>query len=180
MLSSLAHLSALDRRVVVSVNRLNLRPHLGRFFAVVSRLGDGVFWYALMAVIPFVHGWEAWPLSVALALNGAACTLIYKMLKVSTRRCRPCDAVVAMHRTVAPLDRFSFPSGHTLHAVGFTLLTILVQPVWTAILVPFAILVAISRLVLGLHWPSDVIAGACIGALTAIMSWYMGSGCGVW
>jgi len=180
MMSSLVQLSALDRALVVSVNRLNLRPLWGRLFAIISRLGDGVFWYTLMAVIPLVHGWQAWPLSVALAVNGAVCTAIYKLLKTSTKRCRPCDAVRTMHRTVAPLDRFSFPSGHTLHAVGFTLLTVLVQPVWTAVLVPFAILVALSRLVLGLHWPSDVIAGASIGAGCATLTWYCGLGTGLW
>lgn len=180
MLTSLTQLSALDRALVISVNRLNLRPLWGRLFAAISRLGDGVFWYALMAAIPLAHGWEAWSLSVGLAANGVVCTAIYKLLKTSTKRCRPCDAVDSMHRTVAPLDRFSFPSGHTLHAVGFTLLTVLVQPVWAVLLIPFTILVAISRLVLGLHWPSDVLAGASIGASCATLTWYLGAGSALW
>jgi undecaprenyl-diphosphatase len=174
MNATFLQLSLLDRSVAVAVNRLNLRPAWGRLFAIVSRLGDGVFWYTLMAVIPIVHGWEAWSLSLALALNGGLCTVMYKLLKESTQRPRPCDAVSDVHRTVAPLDRFSFPSGHTLHAVSFTLLTVMVHAEWGAILIPFATLVAVSRLVLGLHWPSDVLAGAAIGSVSALSTWYVG------
>lgn len=66
-----------------------------------------------------------------------------------------------------PLDRFSFPSGHTLHAVCFTLVACAHYPGLLLLLVPFTLLVAASRLILGLHWLSDVIAGAGIGGLMA-------------
>jgi undecaprenyl-diphosphatase len=72
--------------------------------------------------------------------------------------------------TTAPLDRYSFPSGHTLHAVSFAILygSFVPQLLW--ILVPFALLIGLSRVVLGLHYPSDVLAGAALGALLAIAS----------
>ena len=72
--------------------------------------------------------------------------------------------------TVAPLDRFSFPSGHTLHAVGFTLLAVHAHPELAWFLIPFTVLVALSRLVLGLHYPSDVLTGAAIGTLMATLA----------
>jgi undecaprenyl-diphosphatase len=71
---------------------------------------------------------------------------------------------------VAPLDRYSFPSGHTLHAVSFTIVTTAHAPELAPILVPFALLVAASRVVLGLHYPTDVAAGAFIGMLLASVS----------
>ncbi len=69
-----------------------------------------------------------------------------------------------------PLDAFSFPSGHTLHAVAFSIVAIAYYPALAWVLVPFSLLVAMSRLVLGLHYPSDVLAGAALGALIAWLS----------
>jgi undecaprenyl-diphosphatase len=68
------------------------------------------------------------------------------------------------------LDTFSFPSGHTLHAVAFTLVACSYYPGLTAVLMPFTLLTAASRVVLGLHYPSDVLAGAAIGAAVALAS----------
>jgi len=64
---------------------------------------------------------------------------------------------------VAPLDEFSFPSGHTLHAVTFTIIALAYAPLLAPLLLPFALLVAASRVVLGLHYPSDVLAATLIG-----------------
>jgi membrane-associated phospholipid phosphatase len=66
-----------------------------------------------------------------------------------------------------PLDHFSFPSGHTLHAVMVTITLGYIQPLLLILMLPFTILVALSRMILGLHYPSDVIVGAVIGASVA-------------
>jgi membrane-associated phospholipid phosphatase len=63
---------------------------------------------------------------------------------------------------VAPLDEFSFPSGHTLHAVSFTIVALAYYPWLAPLLVPFTAGVALSRVVLGLHYPSDVLAATGI------------------
>jgi len=76
----------------------------------------------------------------------------------------------AITSNARPLDQFSFPSGHTLHAVAFTTIAIAHYPQLAFLLIPFAFLVALSRMVLGLHYPSDVLAGAAIGAAIAGIS----------
>ena len=89
---------------------------------------------------------------------------MYRYLKRWTRRPRPfrlCDGVVAH---VPPLDEFSFPSGHTLHAVSFSVVALAYFPVLAPLLFVLCALIAASRVVLGLHYPSDVLAAIVIGA----------------
>jgi undecaprenyl-diphosphatase len=136
-------------------------------FRFVSRLGDGVFWYSLMLAMLAVGGGAALGPVGRMAGTGLACTSIYKWLKSKTSRPRPFAVENAVRAGADPLDPFSFPSGHTLHAVAFSVVAIAFYPMLAWLLVPFTLLVAVSRVVLGLHYPSDVLAGAALGALIA-------------
>ncbi len=138
-------------------------------FAAVSRLGDGVFWYALMLCLLLWHG-PAAAAAVTRMLAAALLGLVlYKWLKASTVRPRPCARNAGIRALAAPLDEFSFPSGHTLHAVSFSIVAVFHYPGLIWLLLPFTVLVALSRLVLGLHYPSDVLAGALLGAALALL-----------
>lgn len=148
-------------------NKKSKRQGVARLFAVVSRLGDGVFWYSLMAALPFLWGMNAVPVVLKMALAGVSGVIVYKCLKLATRRQRPCVRHESINNPVLPLDEYSFPSGHTLHAVGFTVIAGAHFPVLLWMLIPIAVLIAASRLVLGLHYPSDVIAGAMVGGALA-------------
>jgi len=167
---ALARIRALDLSLCRWLNQANRREAVGRFFALFSRLGDGVFWYALMACLPLIHGFSAVATSVHMVLTGVVSLLIYKWLKAHTSRPRPFMVSTGIIRRVPPLDEYSFPSGHTLHAVSFSVVLLSHQPGWFWIVVPFTALVAASRPVLGLHYPSDVLAGAVIGATVAWIS----------
>ena len=101
---------------------------------------------------------------LATALAGV---LIYKLLKNRLVRERPSLTHGDILCGTAPLDRYSFPSGHTLHAVSLTIMLAHFEPLLLPIALPFAVLVALSRVILGLHYPSDVIVGAVIGASLA-------------
>jgi undecaprenyl-diphosphatase len=157
-------------RVCLALNRWGGRPRVTRFFAAISRLGDGVFWYALMLLLPLADGWRGAFVGANLALTGIVALALYRTLKRRTRRPRPFAAHGAIVPHVAPLDEFSFPSGHTLHAVSFSLVACAWYPILALLLVPFAVLVAISRVVLGLHYPSDVLAATVIGSGLAVLS----------
>ena len=168
-----AHWSRLTQRELAWCLRFQQIVHqrgVVRLFVVVSRLGDGGFWYGLMALLLLTHGVAAAPTVGRMLVAGAVCLALYKWLKARTTRPRPCAQNARIQPRVAPLDEYSFPSGHTLHAVAFTLIAVYDYPPLAWLLLPFALLVALSRVVLGLHYPSDVLAGALLGASLALLA----------
>ena len=136
-------------------------------FRVASRLGDGIVWYLLIALLPILYGVAALKPAIVMALTGALGVAIYSLLKRVFVRERPFITHTAIDLVGAPLDRYSFPSGHTLHAVSFAWQATAHFPEFGWVLIPLAGLIAGSRVVLGLHYPSDVLAGAAIGAALA-------------
>jgi len=162
-----------ERRLCLAMNRWGARHALRRFFGVISRLGDGVFWYALMAVLATFGGTRGIVAALHMALTGIVAATMYKGLKRWTRRPRPFRTHDAIIPYVAPLDEFSFPSGHTLHAVSFTLIALAYYPMLAPLLVPFTVLVMLSRIVLGLHYPSDVLAATVIGSVLGALSLWL-------
>ncbi|AOV16306.1 phosphatase PAP2 family protein [Acidihalobacter aeolianus] len=172
----LERLTEVDQHVCHLFNRANHRRLPAKVFAAVSRLGDGVLWYTIILTLPLIHGAAAARVSLQMVAVGLISLMLYRWLKHTTSRPRPCQAEVGILQSVPPLDEFSFPSGHTMHAVAFSIILVAYYPMWAILVIPFTILVALSRLVLGLHYPSDVIAGALIGTLTASASLYAFSG----
>lgn len=141
-----------DRRLALALHRGFAQPASRQVLALASRLSDAAPWGVLIALLPWLD---------------AANLVLYGALKRGTRRPRPferCDGIRACARVP---DAFSFPSGHALHAVAFAALLSAFYPALAPWLWGFAVLVGISRVVLGLHYPSDVLAGALIGAATA-------------
>ena len=144
-----------------------------RYFQIVSRLGDGIAWYLLGAVILMAEGAQGVPAISHLLVMAVTTSLLYRYLKKWTKRPRPFANDNRIHVWTAPLDEFSFPSCHTLHAVSFTLVTLAYYPMLTPVLVPLAISIALSRVVLGLHYPSDVFAATVIGSVLAWGSFFI-------
>ena len=169
----LDHLSSYEIGLCLRCNRRAELLTTQSFYRAVSRLGDGVFWYLLMALLPALFGTSGLLAALHMLFTGTLSMAVYKLLKQGTSRARPCDAYPAIHRHAPALDQYSFPSGHTMHAVGFSLALGLHFPLLAAMVAPFAGLVAMSRLVLGLHYPSDVLAGAIIGASMALLTYGM-------
>ncbi len=168
-----------DRDWCLFANRAGALQGIRGYFAAVSRLGDGVFWYCLMAALIVFDGWQGLGVSAHLAVTGVVALSLYKLLKRWTRRPRPFVSDARIRAWIAPLDEFSFPSGHTLHAVSFTVVASAHYPALAWLLVPFAASVALSRMVLGLHYPSDVLAASAIGGGLAAASIQLGGVIGI-
>jgi len=153
--------------------RLNLgagSPAVRSLLQMASRLGNGIAWYTLVAVLPLLYGRAAVRPAIGMAVTGILGVLIYHRLKRTLLRERPFIRHAGITLAMPPLDRYSFPSGHTLHAVAFTWQAVAAFPQLAWVLIPLASLIAVSRVVLGLHYPSDVVAGAAIGAGLALLA----------
>jgi undecaprenyl-diphosphatase len=163
-----------DERTCAHLNRAIRFRALLHLFRAISWLGNGVFWYGLMLALLLVHGTEAAIPVAHMAVTGLVCTFLYRLLKKGTLRPRPFEVHAHIAAGAMPLDKFSFPSGHTLHAAGFSLVAAAHYPALVPLLAATTLAVAASRIVLGLHYPSDVLAGAALGALVALASIRLG------
>jgi undecaprenyl-diphosphatase len=165
----MARIDAAEYGLCLRLNRGAARALPRRIFQIASRLGDGIVWYVLILCLPLLYGAAARRPAVVMALTGALGVAVYSLLKRLFVRERPFITHSAIDLCAAPLDRYSFPSGHTLHAVSFTWQACVHFPELAWLLLPLAALIAASRVVLGLHYPSDVLAGAAIGGALAIL-----------
>jgi len=164
---------AAELSLCVQLNRACAQPQVREFFRAISRLGDGGLWYVLMLVLPLLYGETGRHVALQMVVTGLVGVMVYKGLKRTLVRERPFISDARIELGMAPLDRYSFPSGHTLHAVSFTILASARFPELVLLLVPFAALVAASRVILGLHYPTDVLAGALLGTLLSTLSLYL-------
>ncbi|HYW05074.1 MAG TPA: phosphatase PAP2 family protein [Gammaproteobacteria bacterium] len=160
--------SRLELAWCIRLQRRVRRPGIRFLFRLASRLGDGIIWYALMVLLPILDGLDGLGVSLELGLTALACLAIYRATKTATARPRPWAVSQTVRAGERSLDPFSFPSGHTLQAVAMTTIAVAHYPPLALVLVPFTLLVAGSRVVLGLHYPSDVLAGALIGLAVAL------------
>lgn len=155
---------AMDLKGCLYLNHFSHSHKICYFFRAISRLGDGPFWYTMLGLAWWVRGWD-FSFSIVYVLLGTVVgTAIYKILKAKTIRPRPYQVHQVIRLGERPLDHFSFPSGHTLHAVLATTVIGYIEPLLLLLMLPFTVLVVLSRMILGLHYPSDVMVGALIGA----------------
>lgn len=166
----LARFDMAEYRLCRGLNRGAGQRWIRALFQAASRLGDGIVWYLLIGALPLIYGRSALRTSLAMAVTGLVGLLVYRFLKGRLARERPFIRHPGITLAMPPLDRYSFPSGHTLHAVAFTCLAIARFPELAWVLLPLTGLIAASRIVLGLHYPSDVVAGGAIGAGLALLA----------
>lgn len=160
---SLARIQRFEHDLCVALNRCSRSHLIAGFFGAVSRLGDGVVWYSLMALMALTQDDYGLHAAAVMAVTGLTGLTIYKLLKSNLVRERPYVGHPNILVGSQPLDRYSFPSGHTLHAVLFTVIAVAWFPALAAVLLPLTVLIALSRVILGLHYPTDVLVGALLG-----------------
>ncbi len=152
-----------DYRLMHRVHRWRA-PRWFRILMIVStRGGDGWLWYAL-ALILLLYGGESRFAAVGAGTSAAiASILLFRALKRTSRRKRPCEIEPHCWAAILPPDKYSFPSGHSITAFGIAVSVGLFYPELQVCLLAAALLIACSRIILGMHFLSDVLAGSAIG-----------------
>jgi undecaprenyl-diphosphatase len=141
-------------------------PRWVRAYVISStRVGDGWLWYATGLAILLFGGEHRFEALGAAGISATLSVLLFLCLKRLAGRSRPCQIEPHCWATLLPPDQFSFPSGHTMTAFAVTIPLALFYADLTAGLLFCAFSIAVSRILLGMHYLSDVIAGAAIGAL---------------
>ena len=161
---------ARERSIALWMHRASAREWVVRLLDTVSRVGDGWIWYAIIVCLPIAAGPIGTSASVRMIGVGIVDLIVYRIIKRWIARPRPYRTCPGIRACARSLDEFSFPSGHTLHSVAFSLILTVYYPMSALFVWPLTILIAVSRIVLGLHYPSDVIVGGLIGAATAAVS----------
>jgi undecaprenyl-diphosphatase len=157
----------LDRFLTLQINRSLRWKAVHSFFRTISRVSDGPCWYVLMTACVLCDGLRGLIAALHMGLTALVTLTVYRLIKTTAQRSRPAVAQPGILQGTDPLDEYSFPSGHTMHAVTFTILATAWYPSLSIVLIPFSALVAASRVILGLHYPTDVLLGAGLGVLIA-------------
>src|SRR6516164_10381779 len=159
-----------DYRLMRKLNRWSAPKWLRLWMMAATRGGDGWLWYAMGAMVAVFGGAQRVPALIAAAAAVGSGIALFLRLKRFCGRKRPCAIEPHCWATLLPPDQFSFPSGHTITAFAVAVCLSQFYPTLAVGLLFCAISVAASRLLLGMHFLSDVLAGAAIGTLLAFGS----------
>lgn len=160
----LEFIAARDYSLMLRVHRWPAPRWIRVWMVCATRGGDGWLWYAMGLVILLCGGPARFAAVGTAALAAGMGIAAFLLLKKCTNRKRPCAIQPHCWAKLLPPDRFSFPSGHTITAFAVALSLAAFYPGLMIGLLFCAASIAVSRILLGMHFLSDVVAGALIGA----------------
>jgi undecaprenyl-diphosphatase len=153
-----------DRQIVVDC-ALHRKGVLDKWMSLITLAGDGWIWLAL-SVYVILFDWPDGKIALIQGGLGISLEMLsYKILKSHFSRPRPFRTLDQVSSMLEPSDEFSFPSGHT--AAAFVMLSVF-GAAYSFLFLPLmflAVLIGASRVYLGVHYPSDVLAGSLLGLL---------------
>jgi undecaprenyl-diphosphatase len=162
-----------DHRLMRRLHRWRA-PWWFRMLMIVStRGGDGWLWCALGLILLRYGGEHRFTAIASGTAAAAAGICLFRVLKRTSRRKRPCEIEPHCWAAILPPDKYSFPSGHSITAFAVAMSLGLFYPQLQICLLAAAFLIASSRIILGMHFLSDVLAGSAIGVTLGLLSFHI-------
>ncbi|WP_300318495.1 phosphatase PAP2 family protein [Idiomarina sp.] len=160
----LSYLQRFDTYCYCLCSGIRARPVAGRLAVWISRSGDGYAYFAIaLASVLLNDSGTAYFKHLLLAFLIEL--PIYWLLKSSFKRRRPSDLGLSLAALIVASDKFSFPSGHTAAAFIFAGITHVHFPEFAFICYLWASAIGASRVIVGVHFPSDILAGVLLAVL---------------
>lgn len=157
------YLQSIDKTSFLWCNRYQNSSVMYSVFRHISRTGDGPL-YLLFAFILLWLNTDVGVLFLCCGLLAFAIELpIYFITKKTIKRERPFVKLAEASCSLTPSDKFSLPSGHTAGACVMASIITVFFPGSEMYMFSWAALVGLSRVMLGVHYPSDILAGAVLG-----------------
>jgi undecaprenyl-diphosphatase len=166
----LQFIAARDLKLMRKVNKWSAPKWIRLWAMVATRAGDGWLWY-LTGLAVMLFGGASRLTAVASAGSAALIGVgLFKAIKNLSGRRRPCEIEPHCWAKLLPPDQFSFPSGHTITAFAVAITLSQFYPTFLPVLLFCALSIAASRILLGMHFLSDVLVGALLGTGLAFTS----------
>lgn len=161
----------LDLRITQFFATHRFSPRVSKGLCFYVRLGDGYVWGLVIILVLCLYGVEEL-LSVLgpVASSVFTCLGLYWILKLSVKRIRPFEMVPEIVAEVPPLDKFSFPSGHTMNNLAIACVVYAAFPEigWIMLFLPLTW--GMLRVYFGVHWFSDIVGGVIFGVVAYLIS----------
>lgn len=162
-----------DYRLMRRVNRWRAPRWFRRYMILATRMGDGWLWYATGVTVLICGGHSRFAAIGSAGLAALSGIAVFLLLKRISHRRRPCELEPHCWASILPPDQFSFPSGHTITAFAVAVSLGSFYPDFLVALLLVALSIAASRIILGMHFLSDVLAGSVIGISLAYTFIYL-------
>lgn len=165
-IKALQTIHSFDVIAFLSIVQWNTRRRIRAFATIISMSADGWLYFLIPMVMALVSPELGWTVFLALLIGFAMERPIYYVLKNGFKRNRPPMIFPGFESVITASDEFSFPSGHTSGAfvLATTLMLLMPLGIFDVYLYGWAVTVAMSRIILGVHFPLDTVAGALLGS----------------
>jgi len=137
----------------------------------MTYLGSFPFMFIFCTAAFLLSGSTLHTMAIKAMISITISTGVGKILKVSFTRLRPFIKIPNLNIKKIDIDKYSFPSGHTTAAFSLAVIITLYFPMFGLIALPLALCVGISRMYIGVHYPTDVIMGIFIGSMSSFLTY---------
>ncbi|MCU9614730.1 phosphatase PAP2 family protein [Caldibacillus lycopersici] len=171
----MSYLYQLECQIFRKINHHLNRRYLIHYFHTITHLGGATFTIAASVLLLFLSTGLVKLTALASVLSLIISHIPVAIVKKIFPRKRPYLVLDEIHVTENPLQDHSFPSGHTTAIFAILIPFILFIPLnsISLFMVFIGVSVALSRIVLGLHYPSDVLVGCLLGTFSGYFSYYL-------